>query len=189
MEIVFKKQMSELENFIDLSIREFRRLKKLSDDAVGQISKAQFFQVPGEGDNSAAIIYKHMAGNMVSRWKNFLTTDGEKEWRNRDSEFEITDTDCYEDLIAGWESSWSVLFSELAVLNAEDLSRSVTIRGESLTVLQAISRQLTHYAYHVGQVVFVSKHFAGSNWKSLSIPLGGSKAFNEVPKKYIAKDQ
>ena len=183
--VPFENQMSELENFIDLSIREFRRLKKLSDDAVKQISEDQFFQTLGEGDNSAALIYKHMAGNMLSRWKDFLTTDGEKEWRNRDSEFEIVDTDRYEDLIGRWEESWAVLFSELAALKPEDLSRTVTIRGEGLTVLQAISRQLTHYAYHVGQVVYVSKHFAGSNWKSLSIPLGRSKAFNEAPKKYV----
>lgn len=177
--------MCELEDFIALSVREFRRLKKLSDDAVEQISETQFFQVPAKGDNSVALMYKHMAGNMLSRWKDFLTTDGEKEWRNRDSEFEILDTDRYSNLLARWEESWAVLFSELAGLDTEDLARTVTIRGEGLTVLQAISRQLTHYAYHVGQIVYVAKHFAGSDWKSLSIPLGKSKEFNQEPDKYV----
>ena len=177
--------MTEIEDFIGLSIREFSRLKKLADDAVAQISETQFFQTLGECDNSVALMYKHMAGNMLSRWKDFLTTDGEKEWRNRDSGFQILDTDRYEDLIARWEESWRVLFSELEDLEPKDLSRTVTIRGEGLTVLQAMARQLTHYAYHVGQIVFVSKSLAGGKWKSLSIPLGQSKAFNEAPSNYV----
>lgn len=177
--------MTGVEDFIGLSIREFSRLKKLADDAVAQISEAQFFQAMGEGDNSVALIYKHMAGNMLSRWRDFLTTDGEKEWRNRDDEFQIMDTDRYENLIVRWEESWSLLFSELEALEPENLSRTITIRGEGLTVLQAMARQLTHYAYHVGQIVFVSKSLEGSQWKSLSIPLGRSQTFNEAPSKYV----
>ncbi len=177
--------MTEVEDFISLSIREFGRLKKLADEAVAQISEKQFFQPLGEGDNSVALIYKHMAGNMLSRWKDFLTTDGEKEWRNRDEEFQILDTDLFENLVSRWEESWSVLFSELEALELKDLSRTVMIRGEGLTVLQAIARQLTHYAYHVGQIVFVSKSFSGSQWKSLSIPIGQSEVFNKMPSKYV----
>jgi hypothetical protein len=173
------------EDYLTLAGREFQRLKKLADDAIAQISAEQFFAAPGDGDNSVAIIVKHMAGNMRSRWQNFLTTDGEKPDRNRDAEFELSPADTRDTLVNAWNTSWSILFAELNPLRADDLERPVKIRGESLSVLQAINRQLTHYAYHIGQIVYVAKHLAGSNWKSLSIPRGGSAQFNQNPEKYV----
>jgi uncharacterized damage-inducible protein DinB len=173
------------EDYLTLATREFQRLKKLADDAIAQISAEHFFAAPGEEDNSIAVIVKHMAGNMRSRWERFLTTDGEKPDRNRDSEFELTPADTRDELLAAWDRAWAILFAELKPLRPQDLERSVKIRGEPLSVLQAINRQLTHYAYHVGQIVYVAKHWGGSKWKSLSIPRGASARFNQNPEKYI----
>jgi len=173
------------ESYIQLAVREFRRAKALADGAMAQVSQEQFFAVPSEGDNSIAVIVKHMGGNLLSRWTDFLTSDGEKPGRNRDVEFEITSDDTRELLMAQWESGWAALFSAIEPLSDADLERTVTIRGEPLTVLQAINRQLTHYSYHVGQIVYVAKHYAGSSWRSLSIPKGKSTEFNARPKKYI----
>ena len=119
-----------------------------------------------------------MAGNLRSRWSEFLTTDGEKPDRNRDDEFEISEADSYTALIARWNEAWGILFATLSELQPGDLSRTVTIRGEGLSVLQAITRQLPHYSYHVGQIVYLAKRFAGPKWKSLSIPLGKSADSN-----------
>ncbi len=177
--------MGEMENFVELSSREFKRLKELSDKAVAQVSDTQFFQALSVGDNSIAHVYKHLSGNLVSRWTDFLTSDGEKPYRNRDDEFTISNADSYESLISKWESAWKILFDTLDSLQPADLERPVMIRGESLSALQAISRQFTHYAYHVGQIVFMAKHLLGHNWKSLSIPLGESAAFNESPEAYL----
>ena len=127
--------------------------------------------------NSIAIIVRHLAGNMKSRWTDFLTSDGEKPDRNRDSEFEVTPTTRAE-LIALWESSWKIVFDALAALTEEDLGRTIHIRGEAHSVMQAINRQLTHYAYHVGQIVYLAKHFAGPEWKSLTVPRNKSSEFN-----------
>lgn len=173
--------MKEPEEFISLAIREFQRLKKLSDDAVSQISKEQFFLSESDTDNSIAVIYKHVAGNLISRWTDFLTSDGEKPDRNRDAEFTIFESDSYDSLTESWENGWRVLFDNLHELAPEDISRSVSIRGESLSVLQAISRQMTHYAYHIGQIVYLAKHHVGDKWGSLSIPLGKSAEFNKAP--------
>ena len=174
------------ESYLALALREFKRLKKLSDDALAQCSDEQFFAAPGPGDNSAAVIVKHMAGNLVSRFTNFLTADGEKPDRNRDAEFEILPGDTRAAIMAAWERGWAILFAELGALTDADLGRTVTIRGEPLTVLQAVSRQLTHYAYHAGQVVYVAKHFRSDAWQTLSIPRGGSAAFNRQPAKYVS---
>lgn len=179
--------METTENFITLAIREFRRLKKLSDDAVTQISQEAFFNNESSGDNSIAILYKHMAGNMKSRWTDFLNSDGEKPDRQRDFEFIITETDCYESVLKSWENAWAILFDSLSSLETTDLAKTVKIRGEDLSVLQAITRQLIHYSYHVGQIVYLAKHLTGDQWQSLSIPVGKSAEFNKAPKKYIEK--
>jgi len=175
------------EEFISVAIREFRKLRKLSDDAVRQISKEQFFLNGNATDNSIAVIHKHVAGNLISRWTEFRTSDGEKPYRNSDAEYEINDTDSYDSLIRNWEKGWTVLFDSLEDLSPDDLARSVTIRGESLSALQAIASQLTHYAYHVGQVVYLAKRHAGAKWESLSIPLGKSTELNRTPINYIEK--
>ena len=175
------------ESYPQLAIREFRRLKKLGEEAMAQIGSPQFFASPSAGDNSVAIIVKHMGGNLVSRWSDFLTADGEKPGRNRDTEFELGPDDSRESLMSLWEKGWALLFEALEPLTGADLERTVTIRGETLSVIQAINRQLTHYAYHVGQIVYVAKHFAGPSWRSLSIPRGASAQFNREPEKYVRK--
>ena len=173
------------ENYIQLATREFRRTKSLADGALAQITLKQFFAAPSEGDNSIAVIVKHVGGNLLSRWTDFLTSDGEKPGRNRDVEFEITASDTQQALMQQWESGWAALFSALEPLGDADLERTVTIRGEPLTVLQAINRQLTHYSYHVGQIVYVAKHHAGSSWRTLSVAKGKSAEFNVKPTKYL----
>jgi len=174
-----------METYIQLTIREFRRLKVLADGALAQITPEQFFAAPSEVDNSIAVIVKHVGGNLVSRWTDFLTSDGEKPGRNRDAEFEIMAGDSQEVLRQQWELGWKALFTALEPLTDAELERTVKIRGESLTVMQAINRQLTHYAYHIGQIVYVAKHYAGASWRSLSIPKGRSGEFNASPAKYI----
>ena len=173
------------EEYIPLTIREFKRLKSLADRAMAQISPDEFFAKPGESDNSVALIVKHVGGNLISRWTDFLTADGEKPGRNRDTEFLILPEDTQEDLVAHWEQGWAALFFALEPLGSGDLERCVKIRGEPLTVLQAINRQLTHYAYHVGQIVFLAKHLAGPRWKTLSIAVGESAKFNQAPARYV----
>lgn len=173
------------ESYLQLALREFKRSKKLAEGAMAQCSDEQFFAAPGPSDNSVAIIVKHMAGNLASRFRDFLTSDGEKPDRNRDAEFELLAGDTRAALVAAWERGWGILFAELGALTDADLGRTVTIRGEPLTVLQAVTRQLTHYAYHAGQVVYVAKHLRGDAWKTLSIPRGGSAAFNANPARYV----
>lgn len=172
------------EDYVSMAVREFLRLKGLGDRALAQLSPESFFAAPREGDNSVAVILKHVSGNLLSRWTDFLTSDGEKPNRDRDTEFILLPGDTRENLVSRWENGWEALFSALTPLKEADLARTITIRGEPHTVRQAIHRQLTHYAYHVGQIVYVAKHFAGPEWQSLSIPLGGSKAFNQAPKRY-----
>lgn len=173
------------EDYLALSLREFKKLKELADRAVAQLPANELFTQPGPVDNSVAVIMKHVSGNMRSRWRDFLTTDGEKPDRHRDNEFLILAADTREELFARWEEAWAILFKELAPLTTADLARTVTIRGEPLTVLQAITRQLIHYGYHVGQIVYVAKHLVGPGWKSLSIPVGQSAQFNQAPAKYV----
>jgi len=173
--------------YLPLAIREFRRLQTLAEKAMGQITPEQFFAMPAAIDNSIAIIVKHVAGNLASRWTDFLTSDGEKPWRNRDAEFELTPTDTHQTLMRSWEAGWKTLFSALEPLTEAELERGVAIRGESLTVLEAITRQLTHYAYHVGQIVYVARHYAGDAWRTLSIAKGKSAEFNAKPQKYLER--
>ena len=159
----------------------FVSLKKLADDALKQ-ADADFFTVLGSEDNSLAVIVKHMSGNMVSRWGN-LNEDGESGARDRDAEFVIAESQ--DELIKRWETGWNTLFRALDSLNPDKLLDTVTIRGEAHTMLAAINRQLSHYACHVGQMVFLAKHFCGEAWESLSIARGESAAFNQ---KMFGKD-
>jgi Protein of unknown function (DUF1572) len=162
------------QHFLDDTLLQLRKLKVMAERAVAQIDEAAFFAVLGPEENSIALIMKHVAGNMRSRWTNFLTTDGEKPDRNRDSEFEIESQDTRDHLMALWEEGWSRVLGALQGLGPLDLQRTVRIRGESHTVLEAIQRQVTHYAAHVGQIVLLSKHYAGPKWATLSIPRGRS---------------
>jgi hypothetical protein len=164
--------------YLDDAIGEFRKYKKYADRAVAQVSDDDFFRQIDRESNSIALIVKHIAGNQHSRWRDFLTSDGEKPDRDRDAEFERFDTDTKERLLARWEEGWRLLFEALTPLTGEDLDRTVSIRGEAHTVLQAIQRQLTHYAAHVGQIVFLAKHLAGERWKTLSIPRGKSRDYD-----------
>lgn len=173
------------ESYVRMITREFKRLQSLADDAMAQLSDEQFFAVPSAGDNSVAVMVKHVGGNLVSRWTDFLTTDGEKPGRDRDTEFRIGADDARERLMGVWARGWATLFEALEPLGDPDMARTVTIRGEPLTVLQAVNRQLVHYAYHVGQIVYVAKHHCGPRWRSLSIPLGRSAEFNRNPARYV----
>lgn len=175
------------EAYLPLALREFARLQQLADRALAQLPADAFFASPAPGDNSIAQILKHVGGNLLSRWTDFLTTDGEKPDRDRDTEFTISPADTRDRLLSLWNRGWAALFHALTPLQSSDLDHIVTIRGEPLTVVQAIQRQLTHYAYHVGQIVYVAKHFAGPRWQSLSIAPGQSAAFNRSPKKYLDK--
>jgi hypothetical protein len=165
-------------HFLEDALRTFRDYKKLAEKAFAQVSDEEFFVSLDEEANSIAVIIKHMAGNMLSRWTDFLTTDGEKPDRQRDMEFVIAPGSDRADTLELWERGWACLFAALEPLTPDDFSRKVLIRGEEHTVTQAINRQLTHYAYHTGQIVFLSKHFRSHEWKSLSIPRNRSAQFN-----------
>ena len=165
--------------------RELRRLKGRADQAMAQITEEDFFKVLDEESNSIALIIKHMVGNMRSRWRDFLVSDAEKPDRNRDQEFILESSDSQGNLLTAWEESWGLLFDTLRALQPEDLDSNVLIRGEPHRVAQAIGRELVHYAYHVGQIVLLAKHLAGTNWQPLTIPRGKSDAFNANPKPYL----
>lgn len=174
-----------IETPITTFAHEYRRLKILGERALDQTTDAAFFAALTPEDNSIAILVRHLSGNMHSRWRDFLTSDGEKPDRDRDSEFVIVGADTRESLMKRWESGWRLLFDAIEPLAPPDLERTVTIRGESLTVLQATLRQLTHYASHIGQIVLLAKHHAGSSWKTLSVPRGQSEQYNRDPPAYL----
>jgi Protein of unknown function (DUF1572) len=155
----------------------FRKQKKLADDALAQVGDEEFFRTIDPESNSLALIVKHVAGNQRSRWRDFLTSDGEKADRHRDTEFERGDADDRASLMARWEAGWVYLWKALDEIDPGELSRAITIRGESHSVMQAVHRQLAHYAQHVGQIVFLAKHLAGRSWRTLSIPRGKSREF------------
>jgi hypothetical protein len=155
----------------------FRYYKKQGERAMEQIPDASLFTAPDAESNSIAIIVKHMAGNMRSRWTDFLTSDGEKSDRNRDTEFEAPPQTRAE-LLALWEAGWKRVFGAVEPLSDADMTRTVYIRTERHSVMQAINRQICHYAYHVGQIVYLAKSFAGEHWRSLSIPRNRSAEFN-----------
>src|SRR6185503_19375853 len=168
-----------VKNYFDDSLSALRAYKKLAEKAIAQMQDEEFFVTLDEESNSVAVVMKHMAGNMISRWTDFLTSDGEKPDRNRDMEFVIEPETIKDDVIAYWERGWKCVFDALEPLRPEDFEKTVMIRGEKHTVVQAINRQLMHYSYHIGQIVFLAKHFRSAEWKSLSIPRNKSLAFND----------
>lgn len=166
------------QHYLEDALRTFREYKKLAEGAFAQLTDEDFFRTLDDGSNSIAIIIKHLAGNMLSRWTDFLTTDGEKPERDRDMEFVMLPGATKDDMLAYWEKGWKVVFHAIEPLRPDDLMRRVTIRGQDHTVMQAINRQLAHYASHIGQIVFLAKHFKASEWKSLSVPRNQSAEFN-----------
>jgi len=163
--------------YIEEARRQFRGHKRMAEAAMAQLRDEDFFVTIDPEANSVAILVKHLAGNMRSRFTNFLTSDGEKPDRFRDREFEITQGTTRADVMKWWEEGWSHVFAAIESLKPEDVMRTVTIRGESHTVLQAVNRQIAHYAQHTGQIVFLAKHLLSSEWKTLSIPRGRSEEF------------
>jgi hypothetical protein len=157
--------------------RTFARYRELAEGAMEQVDDGAFFAAPDAESNSIALVVKHVAGNMLSRWRDFLTTDGEKPDRDRDGEFERHDGDTRESLMAAWKAAWDLALRELDALTADDLTRTVAIRGEPHSVVLAIDRQITHAAYHVGQIAYLAKHYAGARWHTLSVPKGQSRQF------------
>jgi hypothetical protein len=164
-------------SYLEDSLTLFRAYKQLAERAMEQVSDEQLFIALDEESNSIAIIVKHMAGNMRSRWTDFLTADGEKPDRNRDSEF-VDPAATRAALLQVWEEGWACVFGAIEPLTDADLGRRITIRGEAHSVMQAVNRQVAHYAQHVGQIVLLAKHFAGAGWKSLSVPRNRSAEFN-----------
>ncbi len=162
-------------HYLDEAQRGLRGHKRLAEGAIAQLSLEELFRVPDGESNSVAIIMRHINGNQRSRFRDFLTTDGEKPDRNRDSEFE-TPAASRSELLDSWERSWQLMFETLVALSPDDLLKVVTVRGEPLTVLQAIQRQVAHYAYHIGQIVYLAKHWKGSDWQTLSIAKGKSNS-------------
>jgi hypothetical protein len=158
------------QHYLDDCVLQLRKLKAQADKAMAQVDDAHFFALLDADANSIALIVKHVAGNMRSRWTDFLTSDGEKPDRHRDSEFEREAADTRDAILGRWEAGWDVLFDALMSLGAGDLGKTVTIRNEPHSVVQAINRQVSHYAAHVGQIVLLAKHFAGQRWQTLSIP-------------------
>ena len=167
--------------FLQSALQKFRDYKALGDKTFQQLDEADFHFQPNGATNSIAIVIQHMHGNMLSRWTNFLTEDGEKEWRQRDAEFEKQSLS-KEELLQRWEEGWKVLLDALAALEPEDLLKSITIRHQPMSVVDAINRQLAHYSYHVGQIVLLGKWRRGDQWQSLSIPKNQSAQVNEKMK-------
>jgi hypothetical protein len=163
--------------YLESAIKQFEYYKLLGDKTFDQLPDKMLFWKYNDESNSIAIIVKHLCGNMISRWTDMFTTDGEKPWRNRDSEFE-NDITRKEEMLRLWESGWGVLLHALRSLNEEDLQKTIYIRNQGHTVMEAINRQLAHYPYHIGQIVFIRKMLA-EKWSSLSIPKGASKVYND----------
>ncbi|MBL0307785.1 MAG: DUF1572 family protein [Chitinophagaceae bacterium] len=171
--------MSTGKEFLQTAIRRLKYYKDLGDKTFEQLNEWDFHYQPNDESNSIAVIIQHMAGNMLSRWTNFLTEDGEKEWRQRDDEFEVH-TYNKQQLLELWEKGWACFFTAVEALKKKDLKKNVTIRKEPLTVIDAINRQLAHYPYHVGQIIFLAKIIKNKSWKNLSIPKGDSQTYNSA---------
>jgi hypothetical protein len=171
--------------YLEDIIFSFRKHKELAEEAFRQVADEDFFRKPGEHSNSIAIIIKHVAGNLASRWTDFLTTDGDKPWRDRDAEFVIGADDTRERLLAAWEAGWAALLQTLAGLHEEDLLKKVAIRREEHTVFQAIHRSLTHTAYHVGQIVYLSRLLTRDGWEWITIPPGQSQQVKDKGGRYL----
>jgi hypothetical protein len=163
--------------YLSSAVAQFNAYRSLGERAMSQMQDEMLFWQYNPESNSVAIIVKHLAGNMVSRWTDIFNTDGEKEWRNRDAEF-VNDINSREDLMAIWEKGWNCLFDALNSLQESDLQKTIYIRNEPHTVIDAINRQLTHYASHIGQIVYIGKMVNNEHWKSLSIPRNRSADFN-----------
>lgn len=170
-------------HYLDEARRQMRGNKRLAESAIAQLKDEELFVALDPEANSIATLVKHLAGNMRSRFTDFLTTDGEKPDRYRDREFELNAGTTRADVMRWWEEGWAVVFNTLETLKPEDVLRTVTIRGEPHTVLQAINRQIAHYASHAGQIIFLAKHLRSSEWKTLSIPRGKSEEYKTAPPK------
>lgn len=168
-------------HYLEEARRQLRGHKRMGEGAMSQLKDEQFFVTLDPESNSVAILVKHLAGNMRSRFTDFLTSDGEKPDRLRDREFELTPATTRADVMKWWEDGWARVFAAIDPLQPEDVMRTVTIRGEPHTVLQAINRQIAHYAQHIGQMVFLAKHLQSSAWKTLSIPRGKSEDYKVAP--------
>jgi hypothetical protein len=172
-------------HYLEEARRQLRGHKRMGEGAMSQLSDQDFFVTLDPESNSVAILVRHLAGNMRSRFTDFLTSDGEKPNRFRDREFELSPATTRAEVMTWWEEGWTCVFNAIDPLKPEDVMRTVTIRGEPHTVLQAINRQIAHYAQHIGQIVFLAKHLRSSNWKTLSIPRGKSEEYKTVaPKTY-----
>jgi hypothetical protein len=169
--------MSEAMSFLESVTKQFQYYKMLGDKTFSQLAEADLFWQYKESSNSIAIIVKHLHGNMLSRWTDFLTTDGEKTWRKRDEEFDA-DFKTKTEVLEKWEDGWNCLFFALKTINEENFNQIIYIRNQGHTITEAINRQLAHYAYHIGQIVFIGSMIQGNDWQSLSIPKGKSKDFN-----------
>jgi hypothetical protein len=165
------------DNYIASVKKQFTQYKTLGEKAIAQVPDEKIYWLYNPETNSISTIVKHMVGNMLSRFTDFFTSDGEKKWRNRDAEFENEEL-TRDQLLARWDEGWNCLFNVLNKLSAEDVGKKVQIRNEEHTVLEALNMQLTHYAYHIGQIIFLAKMISDSHWKSLTIPRNTSKEFN-----------
>lgn len=166
------------EKFLESSVKFFKYYKNLGEAALAQLTDDQVLAKPNEASNSIALIVHHLSGNMLSRWTDFLTTDGEKEWRNREAEFD----EAYPNkaaMMAAWQKGWQCLFDALAKLQPNDLLKVIYVRNEGQTVLEAVQRQLAHYPHHIGQILYQAKALKGSDFKSLSIPKGQSETYSQ----------
>lgn len=166
------------ENYLESVSKQFQYYKMLGDKSFAQLSDEQLFWQYNPESNSIAVIVKHLWGNMLSRWTNFLKEDGEKEWRDREGEFEA-DIHTRSELIEKWEAGWACLFAALESVNTANFGTTIFIRNMGHTVVEAINRQLAHYSYHIGQIVYLARLQKGQTWESLSIPKGGSKSYNQ----------
>lgn len=165
--------------FVSATINAFEANKRLADRAIEQVPDDKLHAALDDNTNSIAVIVKHIAGNLISRWTDFLTTDGEKPWRNRDDEF-VDSLGSRGDILQLWETGWSCLLTTLKSLKPDDLGKTITIRGEPHSVPLAMERSLGHTCYHIGQIVQVARIHAGENWKTLTIPRGGPEEFNKA---------
>ena len=173
--------MDLADHYIEEARRQFRGHKRMGEAAMAQLRDEDFFVTLDPESNSVAILVKHLAGNMRSRFTDFLTSDGEKPDRFRDREFETAGMATRADVMRVWEEGWAIVLEAIEALKPEDVMRTVTIRGEPHTVLQAVNRQIAHYAQHTGQIVFLAKHLRSSEWKTLSVPRGKSEEFKKAP--------
>ncbi len=174
-------------HYLEEARRQFRGHKRLAEGAMAQLRDEDFFVTIDPESNSVAILVKHLAGNMRSRFTDFLTSDGEKPDRFRDREFELNPATTLADVMQWWDEGWSCVFAAIEALKPEDVMRTVTVRGEPQTVLQAVNRQIAHYAQHTGQIVFLAKHLRSNEWKTLSVPRGKSEDYKTAPPKQFEK--